>query len=315
MLIGLTFDKSRIKLPLLMENITKVTITAPAKVNFYLRVLRKRPDGYHDLDSFMQALELSDTVTVSRAGSGIEVSCDRGDVPAGPGNIAYRAAESLLGLAGEGAGVRIHIEKRIPVAAGLGGGSSDAAAVLRGMNILFGLGLTDALLREAGRPLGADVPFFLSWPSARAEGVGEVLTATLPPEETWLVLVNPGFSVSTAWVYGNLKLVLTNISNSIRLPASEGQAYGAGLLALCLDNDLERVTAERYPEINEIKGQLISEGAKGALMSGSGPTVFGVFADRAVAEAACKRISRPGWTVLTTRTIKSWPSPVVSGRL
>ena len=295
-----------------MKKIMSVTLTAPAKVNLFLRVVRKRPDGYHDLQSRMQALETGDLVTLSRTGGGIEVTCDCPEVPAGPDNIAYKAALALAGEAGLKEGVGIHIKKLIPMAAGLGGGSSDAAATLKGMDLLFGLGVPDARLREIGLSLGADVPFFLSWPSALAEGVGEALTELSAPEETWVVLVNPGLHVSTAWVYASLNLGLTNTSNRITLPASEGRTVRdicAGPPASYLHNDLERVTVAKYPQIREIKERLVGEGADGALMSGSGPTVFGLFGDRAGAERAAARLKEPGWTVLVTRTISSWPEP------
>jgi 4-diphosphocytidyl-2-C-methyl-D-erythritol kinase len=291
-----------------MKN-TGIIIMAPAKVNFYLQVVRKRPDGYHDLVSVMQALELADEVSIKRSGPGIRLTCDSGEVPGGDANIAYRAADSVIREAGIADGVDIHINKRIPVAAGLGGGSSDAAATLKGMDLLFGLGIPGPRLREMGRALGADVPFFLSWPTARAEGVGEVLTELPSPAEAWLVLVNPGFGVSTRWVYESLNLGLTNSPNDITLPPFKGPAYDAGLLVSYLRNDLERVTAGRYPQIEEIKRRLVEEGALGALMSGSGPTTFGIFSLRTEAERAAQRLHGHGWRVVVTRTISAWPAP------
>lgn len=288
-----------------------VKIIAPAKVNFILRVVGKRPDGYHDLFSVMQALELGDVVTMTKTGGGIEVTCDHPDVPAGPGNIAYRAAETLLEEAGAAGGVGIRIEKAIPVAAGLGGGSSDAAAVLRGVDLLYGLDVARERMAEIALSLGADVPFFLSWPCALAEGVGERLTGLPPTEETWLVLVKPGFGVSTGWVYSRLNLGLTNTRNSITLPPFEGRPLSAGLVASCLRNDLERVTVARYPRIKEIKERLMDTGALGALMSGSGPTVFGVYAGREEAERSVSLLDGEGLTVHVTRTISKWPVPEV----
>jgi len=292
-----------------MKKAEPIRILAPAKVNFFLRVTGKRPDGYHDLVSVMQALELADELDIVPAGQGIEVTCDRPEVPTGESNIAYRAASAFMAESGYAGGVRIHIKKRTPMAAGLGGGSSDAAAVLKGMSVITGIEVPRARLMDAARALGADVPFFLSWPTALAKGVGEVLTELASPEEIWLVLVNPGFFVSTKWVYESLNLGLTNNINSIKLPQFEGQALNAGLLVLYLHNDLEQVTADKYPQIKEIKDGLVREGSKGALMSGSGPTVFGVFERRLEAERAAARLSRPGWTVLATRTISAWPAP------
>lgn len=296
------------------ETPSKITVKAPAKVNFFLKVVGRRPDGYHDLVSVMQALELSDEVTVEESPGGINVACDSADVPVGPENIAFGAARALLHEAGTTSGVNIRIKKKIPVAAGLGGGSSDAAATLIGINLLFGLGISRRRLRDIGLKLGADVPFFLSWPFALAEGVGEVLRELPPPEETWLVVVNPGFPVSTKWVFGSLNFELTNNINSITLPQFEGQALNAGLLASYLHNDLERVTVVKYPRINELKERLVSEGALGALMSGSGPTVFGVFEGRSAAIDAAEKMAGPGLFVQATRTLSAWPEPQVVAR-
>lgn len=294
-----------------------VKISAPAKVNLFLKVVGKRPDGYHELVSVMQALELSDEIEVSRLTSGIEVSCGRQGVPEGGGNIAYRAAEALLGAAGVSGGVSIHIKKNIPVAAGMGGGSSDAAAVLKAVGLLYGIGPPDARMRELALALGADVPFFLSWPCSKAEGVGERLTELAPPGETWMVVINPGFEVPTRWVYENLNFRLTNIVNNITLPAFTGRAGkegDAGLMASYLYNDLERVTADRHPLIREIKFRLTEKGALGALMSGSGPTVFGIFPDRHAAALAAEAVKEPGWTVAVTRTITAWPEATVASK-
>jgi 4-diphosphocytidyl-2-C-methyl-D-erythritol kinase len=287
-----------------------ITVFAPAKVNFYLQVIRKRQDGYHDIVSVMQALELADEIVINPAGDGVRLTCDDPGLPTGEENIAYRAAISVIKESGKDLGVEININKRIPVAAGLGGGSSDAAATLKGINLLFGLGIPAGRLREIGRSLGADVPFFLSWPSARAEGVGEVLTELPPPEETWIILVNPGFGVSTRWVYESLNLGLTNNPNNITLPPFMGPAYDAGLLVSYLRNDLERVTASRHPQIEEIKRRLVEEGALAAMMSGSGPTTFGIFSSRADAEAAAGRLAGHGWKVIVTKTISAWPEPI-----
>ena len=296
---------------------TIIKIKAPAKVNLFLKVVGKRPDGYHELVSVMQALELSDEIEASRLEGGIDVSCDRPGVPAGRQNIAYRAAEALLGEAGVSGGVRIHIKKNIPMAAGMGGGSSDAAAVLKAVGLLYGIGLPDARMREIALSLGADVPFFLSWPCSRAEGVGERLTEMAPPGETWMVVVNPGFEVPTKWVYENLNFRLTKLVNNITLPAftgRTGEEGDAGLMASYLYNDLERVTADRHPLIREIKFRLTERGALGALMSGSGPTVFGIFPDRHAAAQAAEAVKEPGWTVAVTRTITAWPKATVASK-
>lgn len=293
-----------------MKKNEKVRVLAPAKVNFHLRVVGKRPDGYHDLVSVMQALELADELVLERRDSGVSLSCGNADVPQGRDNIIHRAAESYITETGVRGGVSIRLDKKVPMAAGLGGGSSDAAAALKGMEALYGA-LPRARLMELALSLGADVPFFLSWPCALAEGVGEKLTELPPPDGVWLVLVNPGFAVSTRWVFENLKIELTNNHNNTTLPPFEGRMPDAGFLVSLLHNDLERVTAVRYPEINLIKESLAGAGAFGALMSGSGPTVFGIFEDAATALEAAERLERPGWTVIATTTISSWPEPEV----
>jgi len=292
-----------------MKEPAAIRIPAPAKVNLYLKVTGRRPDGYHDLISVMQALELADDITVSRAAGGIEVTCDNETVPSGRDNIAYRAAETLLGYASHVTGVKIHIIKKTPVAAGLGGGSSDAAAVLKAVRLLCGLNVTDEELRKIGLGLGADVPFFLGTPTAIARGIGERLSPLASPAESWLLLVNPGVPVSTKWVYDNLNLGLTNPTKNIRLPEFLGQSLCDGPMVGFLHNDLERVTVGGYPIVKTVKERLAGEGAAGVLMSGSGPTVFGVFCSRDRAQSAAGRIKVPGWTVLATRTITSWPEP------
>jgi len=289
-----------------MDKPAGIRIYAPAKVNLYLRVTGKRPDGYHDLVSVMQALELADEITVMRTAGGIKVGCDSPEVPSGPANIAYRAAEALIGADG---GVDIYIRKRTPMAAGLGGGSSDAAAVMKAVVALFGLEIAGQELRKTAVRLGADVPFFLGSPTALAEGVGERLTPLTSPSESWLVLVNPGIEVPTKWVYDNLNLGLTNPPKNIRLPEFVGRPLCDGPMVDFLHNDLERVTAARHPLIVSIKERLMEEGAAGALMSGSGSTVFGLYCGRDEAERAANRMQTAGWVVLATRTISAWPEP------
>ena len=317
-----------------MKRYTQVTIKAPAKVNLSLEVLGKRPDGYHDIVSVMQALELADDVKITLTDGGLEVVCDSPDVPDGSGNVAYRAARALLDevvhaglVAGFKGGVRIEITKRTPVAAGLGGGSSDAAAVLKGLNILLGEAVGDERLREIGAKIGADVPFFLFRPLALAEGIGERLKALEPLGEIWFLLVKPSFGVSTSWVYSQLNLGLTNKSGDIKLSelnifagrtakfADAGQparpAADVSVIASCLKNDLERVTVVRYPEIDVLKRRLTEAGALGALMSGSGPTVFGVFRTEAEARNTSASLKDTGCRLIVTRNIPSWPAPVL----
>ena len=276
-----------------------LTLKAPAKVNYRLDVLRRRPDGYHDLRMIMQRIDLCDEVTITVSGPpGIRVSCGREGVPDGPGNIAWRAADALLGFAGKAVGLDIAITKNIPVAAGLGGGSSDGAAVLMGVNELLGLGFSDERLMEIGVKLGADVPFFIFKKTALAEGVGEVLTALDGVPTVWLAVVNPNVHVSTAWVYQNLQL--TSGRSEVKIPRFYGSV--AELCAV-LANDLESVTIPRYPVISEIKAGLLDGGARGALMSGSGPTVFGLFDDESSARRVAEAMAGRGWFAVAVRTL------------
>jgi 4-diphosphocytidyl-2-C-methyl-D-erythritol kinase len=285
----------------------EITLTAPAKVNYRLDVLRRRDDGYHDLRMIMQPIDLCDEVAIRRVEQpGIAVHCGADGVPEGEGNIAWRAARALFDPADAGFGLRIDIIKRIPVAAGLGGGSSDAAAVLDGVNRLLGLGLSRERLREVGVTLGADVPFFLLGGPALAEGIGERLTPLEGIPRAWLVLVNPGIPVSTAWVYGNVNLSLTTGHLIPYIPLFYGDLSE---VAAILANDLERVTMEAHPVIARIKERLLAAGALGALMSGSGPTVFGLFDRQQAAEDACAALMETGWFVKAVRTLTEPTGP------
>ncbi len=267
--------------------------SAPAKINLCLHVLGRRSDGYHELAMIMQRVSLYDKVRIELAGPevGIQVECPGLELPPGGENIASRAARKMLFLADRSFGIRIRIEKNIPVAAGLGGGSSDAAAVVMGLNEMLDLNLGQRQLIEVGSTLGADVPFFIFQHAAWATGIGDRLKKmeNLPP--VWYLLVNPGIAVSTAWVYGNLGL--TSPVDGIKMPRFSG---ARGELAGILHNDLERITLQRFPLLEKIKRSLITMGALGALMSGSGPTIFGLFETREQARLAQREfVSEPEW--------------------
>lgn len=275
---------------------------APAKVNLCLHVLGKRPDGYHELAMLMQRVSLCDRIDMTLLPEReVRVRCTGVSLGLGEENIAGRAARRLLERLGEKRGVEIVIDKQIPVAAGLGGGSSDAATVLMGLNEMLGAGLSPQELMAEGGRLGADVPFFVFQRPAWATGIGDRLEEVAALPRAWYVLVNPGFAVSTAWVYQNLGL--TSGDNGHRLPRFSGALALADLVGL-LHNDLERVTAARYPQIGEIKARLIGLGAAGALMSGSGPTVFGLFAsEQAACRAGAALAREAGWRVFVVRPI------------
>ncbi|NTV13426.1 MAG: 4-(cytidine 5'-diphospho)-2-C-methyl-D-erythritol kinase [Desulfobulbaceae bacterium] len=273
----------------------ELTIAAPAKINLSLKVLRRRPDGYHELESVMQKLALADELSFRRQGAGISLECSDPGLPGGEENLVWRAARMFLEYSGSPGGVWIRLEKRIPVAAGLGGGSSDAAAVLVALNRLFGSGLDEEQLAGLGLRLGADVPFFVrSAGAALARGIGERLTSAAGLTSGYVLLVNPGFAVSTRWVYENL--ALTSGGNPYILAPNSG-ALNSGnsgpesidfLTApdACFLNDLEVVTIAHHPVIGEIKQALLDFGARAALMSGSGPTVFGCFLRLSEAQTA-----------------------------
>ena len=277
-----------------------LTLKAPAKINYLLNVIRLRPDGYHDLRMVMQRVNLCDDISITLNDSpDIKVTCGKKGVPDGHGNIAWKAARIILDIAGSSLGAVIEITKNIPVAAGLGGGSSDAATVLMGMNELLDLKLSDQRLMEIGVKLGADVPFFIFKNTALAEGIGEELTAMPALPKAWILLVNPGVHVSTAWVYSTLQL--TNRGELNRLPQ-----FFASVEDLCsiFSNDLESVTIPAFPVIDEIKQRLLRLGAVASMMSGSGPTVFGLFRDQADAEHARKELSdSTRWFVAVAETL------------
>lgn len=277
-----------------------ISLKAPAKVNYRLDVLRRRADGYHELRMVMQRIDLCDDILIKLKDSpGIDVICEKGGVPDGPGNIAWLAADALLKKSRLNVGIEVTITKNIPVAAGLGGGSSDAATVLMGLNELLALRLTDDQLMEIGGKLGADVPFFIFKSCALAEGIGERLTRIERAPELWIVLVNPNIHVSTAWVYQNLQLTREKTVNIIPL------LYNSiNDICAILGNDLESVTIDRFPLIGGIKKSLLAAGASGSLMSGSGPTVFGLFADKGAAKrAAIELSSESDWFVRAVRTL------------
>jgi 4-diphosphocytidyl-2-C-methyl-D-erythritol kinase len=281
-------------------HLVKTTRLAPAKVNLCLHVLGRRADGYHELAMLMQRVSLYDRIAAElTAKPGVRVCCQGVTLAPGEENIAGRAAAMMLEQADCGGGVDLVIEKKIPVAAGLGGGSSDAATVLLALNEMLDVGLSVERLMELGVQLGADVPFFVFEEAAWATGIGERLekAAGLPP--VWYVLVNPGFSVSTAWVYRKLGLTLPgDVARLPRFPGTIRELVGQ------LHNDLECVTLVEFPVVAEIKEVLSGLGALGVLMSGSGPTVFGVFATEAAArKAEAQLLKVSGWNVFAVQPV------------
>ncbi len=285
-----------------MDSMNTITLRSPAKINLCLSVLGRRPDGYHEVEMLMQMVGLFDEVTVSLGGPGISVSCDSHAAPSGEENIAWKAATEMLRSSGREAGLAIGIKKKIPVAAGLGGGSGNAAAVIAALNMLLGLGFDRDRLAEIGARIGMDVPFFFYGPTALAQGRGEILTELSPFPRFPVLLVNPGLETSTAWVYKQLNLRLTKKGDCNKIAR-----LNLRNIALGLHNDLETVTSAIHPVINRIKDALLDRGAVGALMSGSGPTVFGIFETKAASQAAADSLSTEGWRFYPAETLTESP--------
>jgi len=270
----------------------QVEIQARAKINLALDVLGKRPDGYHEVRMIMQSIELADQVILSARPSGIALEITGAELAADQSNLAYRAAALLQADYPHCGGVHISLKKVIPLAAGLAGGSADAAAVLRGLNELWNLGLSDEVLCRYGAQLGSDIPFCITGGTQLAEGRGEMLTKlpALPP--CWVVLVKPPFPVATAWVYGQFRgEQVTHRPDTDGMMKALADGDLAGVLAR-LDNLLETVTIPAYPVLGEIKQALRDGGAAAALMSGSGPTVFGIVTTAAAANRLTEDLRR-----------------------
>lgn len=257
---------------------------AYAKINLVLDVTGRRPDGYHEVRMIMQTIGLYDLIIIERQAEGITLtvrmpSGKRSSLPLGEGNIAYKAARLMTEKHNIKGGVRITLEKNIPIAAGMAGGSTDAAAVLRGMNALFSLGETTEELKKTAVKLGADVPYCIEGGTRLSEGIGEVLTPLTPVPEMILLVAKPEISVSTKYVYEHL--VLDKLE---RHPDVDGMVKAIesgsmeGILSR-MENVLESVTVKKYPVISKIKETMKEGGALNALMSGSGPTVFGIYED------------------------------------
>ena len=286
------------------DNESRLSLKAHAKINLTLEVLGKRPDGYHEVAMIMQSVSLHDTVTLSLRDSGISLACDRPDLPCDSGNLAFRAADLLRREVGVARGVQIELTKRIPLAAGLAGGSTDAAAVLKGLNRLWQLALPAAELERLAARLGSDVPFCLRGGTSLATGRGEILTPLPDFPGHGVVLVNPPLQVSTAWVYGNYRGVAVNRRGDISSLRRSIEQQDFSAVAGAVFNDLETVTIPAYPQVAAIKEQLLQAGAAGVLMSGSGPTVFALTPDRASAgELAGRAALGAGEAVFIAETV------------
>ena len=265
-------------------------IDAYAKVNLGLDVVHRLENGYHEVKMVMQTVGICDTLTLKKEAEGIKITTDSGEIPANEDNLVYKAAKLLMDKYDIGEGVSIHLEKRIPVAAGMAVGSTDAAAVLKGMNALFSMGLSEEQLKEEGVKLGADIPYCIMGGTALAEGIGEKLTRLPDTPDAFLLVAKPDINVSTKYVYENLQLDKIEKHPDIDGMVESIQAGNLQGVIDRMDNVLQTVTEEKYTVIGELKRFMEANGALKALMSGSGPTVFGIYEDRQKAEAAAEAL-------------------------
>jgi 4-diphosphocytidyl-2-C-methyl-D-erythritol kinase len=281
---------------------SSIYLRSYAKINWTLDVLFKREDGYHELRTIYQTISLHDLIRITETAGAIEVVCDDPQVPSDETNLAHKAATQIRDLLGTKLGARIEIEKRIPVAAGLGGGSSNAAAVLLGLSRLWNFRPEEPDLVRIAARLGSDVPFFLIGGTALGVGRGEEVYSIEQAECEHLLLVNPGVTVSTAEAYGRLSR-LTSQRSAAMMPFTFFAAKGIRELSLAVTNDLEEVVLAAHPEIAEVKQRLLSLGARQAQMSGSGATVFGVFENMEMSRRAQSETRASGYWSEPARAI------------
>lgn len=277
----------------------EISLQAYAKINLGLDVLRKREDGYHEVKMIMQNISLADTLVIGKSvETGIRLQSNDGtenpDVPMDQSNLVYKAIQMIKDEFGITDGIEAILTKRIPVAAGMAGGSTDAAAALKGMNQLFSLGLSTQELCDRGVKLGADIPYCIQGGTALSEGIGEVLTTLPKMPACWILIAKPPINVSTAFVYGNLKANELTEHPDIDGMIQAIEAQDLAGIAQRLGNVLETVTVPAYPVIAEIKQVMLDAGAMQSLMSGSGPTVFGIFAEEQKAQEAAEMIRTAG---------------------
>ncbi len=270
-------------------------LQAFAKINLGLDVLGKREDGYHEVRMIMQTIRMYDQLDMRKSVEpGIHLTTNKKYIPVDENNLVGRAAKLMMDTCGIMEGVSIHLHKVIPVAAGMAGGSSDAAATLVGMNRLFHCGLSKEKLMELGVQIGADVPYCVLRGTALAEGIGEKLTVLPPMPDCWILIGKPGISVSTKYVYTTLDLNTDTVHPDIdgmKKALEDGNLYG---ITERMGNVLQDVTIPAYPEVERIKEQMKTLGAVNAMMSGSGPTVFGIFDNEEKAQEACQKLRESG---------------------
>ena len=273
------------------------TVISPAKVNLYLKVLSKRSDGYHNILSIVDIISLCDTVHIEDTENDEIVVCDdQGILPRGEDNTVFRAARLLKEAAAVRRGVRIDIEKRIPIGSGLGGPSTNAATVLKELSTLWGLGLKKEDQCRIGSMVGADVPLFIHGKPCVMEGIGDIVNPVELPF-MWYLIVYPNIAISTRLVYEGLKIVLTKKENDIKLMSNFKKI---GDITSILENDLEYTGITMCPQIGAIKNRLKEAGALGSLMSGSGSSVFGIFENREDARKASSAVENMGRVIVAS---------------
>lgn len=267
---------------------------AYAKINLGLDVIERLPNGYHEVKMVMQTVGIYDVLTLEKIPEGIVVTTDNGELPTDENNLIYKSAKLMKEKYSIQKGVRIHLEKNIPIAAGMAGGSTDAAATFIGMNELFEIGATEEELRKLGVKVGADVPYCIMGGTALAEGIGEVLSPLPAPQDCFLLIAKPDINVSTKYVYEHLDAEgvkkhpdIDGMIEALKQGSLEGIVERLG-------NVLENVTVKKYPVIKKIKENMLENGCLGSLMSGSGPTVFGMFDEKETAEKALEALKATG---------------------
>ncbi len=289
------------RMPSVRSPNSSLSFRSPAKINWFLQVICKREDGYHEIASLMQYIDLFDEITIEHSDQ-IEIICDL-DIPKEE-NLVYKAAKLFKHYTSYKKGARITVKKNIPISAGLGGGSSDAAYTLKGLNDLWSIGFSVERLHAIGAEIGSDIPFFFSGPAAFVEGRGEKITPISIETSYTILLVKPNISVSTAWAYSYFDQLfnkkLTKKLIDIKLFCRALNLKDLSTLNDLLTNDLEEAVTTKYPMIQELKYKLKENGALLSAMSGSGPTVFGIFDRRESAERTLQLMKpHSGWIVRT----------------
>ncbi len=304
--IGLAHGVSRLFPPVSPLTMQK---DSPCKVNLLLNILGRRPDGFHELETVLHPVAVFDRLNFERAANGIQLTCSDARLPTDSENLVWRAADAFLKAAGISAGVKIHLEKQIPTAAGLGGGSGNAATTLLGLNELFGQPLLQAQLEKLAAGLGSDIPFFLQSGPALGTGRGEIIELLQPfPcfRDAAFVLIHPGFGISTPWAYQQLRrfpLALNGQPGRARELVHALQSGSLNGAAAKFYNSLEAPAFEKYPILAIYRDFLLEAGAAGALMSGSGSTVFGVCASLAEADQLAEKFRARFGSAAWVRTV------------